>query len=108
MEDREVEGAEEPDHPLARPQHLLPVAEAEAVPLKLVVVAGRDFGKTLALDAGPYRVGKSSDADLELTDPAVSRHHLLVEVLRGGCRFRDEDSTNGAFFNGSRFSVIEA
>jgi two-component system nitrogen regulation response regulator GlnG len=95
------------EDPAASTQTLLPMAAAEAVALKLVVVSGRDFGKTLALEKGAYRVGKSPEADLELTDSAVSRQHLVVEPLRGGCRFRDEGSTNGAFFDGSRFSVIE-
>jgi DNA-binding NtrC family response regulator len=80
---------------------------APSVPLKVVVVSGRDFGKSLILEKGPYRIGKGKDADLELTDPAVSRQHLVLEPLRGGCRFRDDGSRNGSFFGGSRFSVIE-
>jgi DNA-binding NtrC family response regulator len=80
----------------------------DPVPLKLVVVAGRDFGKSLLLERGPYRVGKSPRSDLVLTDPAVSRHHLIVEVLRGGCRIKDERSTNGSFFKGSRFTALDA
>jgi DNA-binding NtrC family response regulator len=78
------------------------------VPLKLVVVSGRDYGKALVLERGPYRVGKSRSSDLVLSDPAVSRHHLKVEVLNGGCRIKDERSTNGSFFQGSRFALLDA
>jgi DNA-binding NtrC family response regulator len=78
------------------------------VALKLAVVSGPEYGKQIALEKGRYRIGKQRDNDLVLSDSAVSRRHLSVEVLRSGCRFRDEDSTNGSFFGGSRFSILEA
>jgi DNA-binding NtrC family response regulator len=93
---------------LARTDHIKIDRMSEAVPLKLVVVSGRDFGKTLALQRGSYRVGKSRRSDLVLTDSSVSREHLLVETLPGGCRFRDQGSTNGSFFGNSRFALLEA
>jgi DNA-binding NtrC family response regulator len=77
------------------------------IELKLVVVSGPDFGKTLVLREGTYRVGKSLGQDLTLTDPAVSREHLRVEVLRTGVRFKDLGSSNGSYCRGMRFEVIE-
>src|SRR5262245_55338940 len=101
-----VEESEE-DEPLPETHALLPAIPSTAAPLKLVVVSGRDFGKSLTLDKEPVFIGKAKEANLELTDPAVSRRHLVVEPLRGGCRFRDEGSKNGSFYGGSRFSVID-
>jgi DNA-binding NtrC family response regulator len=93
---------------VARTDHIKIDRMVEAVPLKLVVVSGRDFGKALALPGGSYRVGKSSGSDLVLSDPSVSREHLLVETIPGGCRFRDPGSTNGCFLGNSRFVLLEA
>jgi two-component system nitrogen regulation response regulator GlnG len=75
--------------------------------VKLVVVSGPDFGKQLVLRDGLYRVGKTAGMDLVLTDPAVSREHLHVEVLHAAVRFKDNKSSNGSFCRGMRFDLVE-
>jgi two-component system nitrogen regulation response regulator GlnG len=42
-----------------------------------------------------------------LTDPAVSREHLAVRVVRQGVRCEDRRSRNGSFCRGMRFAVLE-
>jgi DNA-binding NtrC family response regulator len=83
-------------------------AGGPAPDLKLLVVSGPDFGKELLLDGGgSYRIGKNRSLDLVLTDPAVSREHLQVKLLRHGVRFKDQRSRNGSFCRGMRFEVLE-
>jgi len=91
------------------PTHLLnrEVVGGGALQLKLVVVSGPDFGKELDLEDGVYRIGKTPDSDLVLTDPAVSREHLFAHVLRAAVRFKDNRSRNGSFCKGMRFEVLE-
>ncbi len=78
-------------------------------PLELVlrVVEGPDFGRELVLKAGTYVVGKDPTSDLALTDSAVSRAHLRVEVRANGVRLKDAGSTNGSFCGGMRFDAVE-
>jgi DNA-binding NtrC family response regulator len=71
-------------------------------------VSGPDFGKELVLRQGTYRVGKTANLDLVLTDPAVSREHLHIEVLRTGVKLKDNRSSNGSFCRGMRFEALEA
>ncbi len=88
-------------------EQLTPSAD-EPVPLKLVVVAGPAFGRELVLATGSYRIGKDPANDLVIEDSAISRVHLEVSVLPHGLRVVDNQSTNGSFFEGVRFSQIDA
>ena len=76
--------------------------------LRLVVVAGPDRGKEIALEQGTYTVGKATTCDLVLTDGAVSRKHLELSVLSDGLQIKDLASTNGSYVHGARFDVITA
>jgi two-component system nitrogen regulation response regulator GlnG len=75
-------------------------------PLKLVVVAGPDRGKELAVERGTYVVGKAPSCALMLSDRGVSRAHLELEVLGDGVRARDLGSKNGSFYARSRFTEV--
>ena len=65
------------------------------------VVEGPDVGKELRLERGSAVVGTSSDADLTLTDAAVSRAHLKLVPFTDGIEVTDLDSKNGTFVNES-------
>jgi len=73
--------------------------------LKLTVVEGPDRGAEVVARRGIVRVGSASDADLVLTDSAVSRRHLEIR-LGNELRVTDLRSTNGTKVDGVR--VIEA
>ncbi len=62
---------------------------------RLTVVCGPDAGKTLTLEEGTVLIGKSPDCDLCLSDRAVSRHHLELQVRPDGIHVIDAGSTNG-------------
>lgn len=95
---------------LTAPTDVLNAAKrAQPIALKLVVMTeGFDFGRELALERGTYRVGKGSANELVLADEAISRTHLVLEVLPLGVRVTDNGSTNGSLCDGVRFSSIEA
>lgn len=66
------------------------------------VVEGPDVGKELRLERGSAVVGTSSDADLTLTDAAVSRAHLKLVPFTDGIEVTDLDSKNGTTVAGVR------
>jgi DNA-binding NtrC family response regulator len=74
--------------------------------LRLLVLSGPDQGKQLELARGTYLVGKAPGCALVLSDGAVSRQHLELQVAESGVVVKDLNSTNGSFFGGARFSVV--
>jgi len=64
---------------------------------RLVVVAGRDAGRSVALTATPVTVGRAPDCSLVLRDPDVSRRHVRVTPTVAGTRVTDLGSTNGSW-----------
>ncbi|MGO8992013.1 MAG: GGDEF domain-containing protein [Polyangiaceae bacterium] len=69
----------------------------------LTVLSGIDAGQVLALDGLEHVLGRGTEADLWLEDPAISRAHARV-VRRPDGHFAIEDlgSTNGTFVSGRR------
>jgi diguanylate cyclase (GGDEF)-like protein len=66
-------------------------------------MSGLDAGRVFALDHGDTVVGRDPDADLWVSDPAVSRKHVrLVHDPVGGVVLHDLDSRNGTFVDGER------
>lgn len=66
----------------------------------VAVTDGVDRGKTLRFDASsPTRVlvGQSAACQLRLQDREVSRRHAALEVVSGGIRLTDLESTNGTW-----------
>ncbi|MBI9046979.1 MAG: FHA domain-containing protein [Anaerolineaceae bacterium] len=49
-----------------------------------------------------FSIGRSSDNDIVLDHPLVSRFHALIEKMGARFRLRDLESTNGVFVNGTR------
>jgi two-component system nitrogen regulation response regulator GlnG len=74
--------------------------------ITLLVVSGPDQGKQVTLQPGIHVVGKEPGCALELSDPAVSRAHLEIELGPDGARVRDLESKNGTFFNGARITEL--
>jgi putative nucleotidyltransferase with HDIG domain len=52
----------------------------------------------------PCIIGRSQDADLSFSDPAVSHHHALIKDSSGEIWVEDLGSRNGVFVNGKRIS----
>jgi predicted RNA-binding Zn-ribbon protein involved in translation (DUF1610 family) len=59
--------------------------------------------RTIPVEPGWYKIGRSGSADLVLDDPTVSRRHaLVVRTDEGELRALDDRSLNGLFVNGER------
>ncbi len=63
--------------------------------MRVTVVLGPDQGVTCESDAREISIGTSDGNDLVLTDPAVARHHCVLESTPQGFRLTDLGSTNG-------------
>ncbi|MFC1609442.1 sigma 54-interacting transcriptional regulator [Myxococcota bacterium] len=69
---------------------------------RLDVIEGDDRGATFDLPAGSAIIGTDSTCELTLTDAAVSRRHVRIDVVETGLRVVDLGSTNGTLHLGTR------
>ncbi|MCK5801090.1 MAG: FHA domain-containing protein, partial [Deltaproteobacteria bacterium] len=69
---------------------------------RLKVVEGPSRGVEYVITRPRVRVGSSSESELRLDDPSVSRHHLELRATEKGLALRDLGSTNGTFVGGIR------
>jgi DNA-binding NtrC family response regulator len=69
---------------------------------RLRVTSGPDAGLEQTFDVQTIRVGSRPEADLVLTDPAVSGVHFEIRLGEHGYRLRDLGSTNGTWVAGLR------
>src|SRR5689334_18263736 len=66
------------------------------------VVAGPDRGKQLLVDSPTITIGSDEESAFVLSDPAVSRKHVRLELLATGVRVIDLGSKNGTRVGGAR------
>ena len=52
----------------------------------------------------PITIGRTSESDVELDNPSISREHALVEHEKGRDYLTDNGSTNGTFVNGKKIT----
>ena len=81
-------------------------ADPKGVPLKVVVTSGPDAGREVALHTA-LEIGSDPTLGLHLTDPAVSRKHVLITAGQGRVVVKDLGSRNGTFFGGAKVHEIE-
>ena len=82
-------------------------AAASPTPLDLrVELALADRTVTLTVSEGhpPRVVGRSSEADVALSDPEVSRRHATFQAARGILYLTDLGSRNGTFLQGKKLA----
>jgi two-component system, NtrC family, nitrogen regulation response regulator GlnG len=77
------------------------------VRLKLLVLSGPEAGQSHPLQVGQYRLGKAAPCEILLTDKAISRQHLLLDVREDRVLATDLGSRNGSFCEGMRFTELE-
>ncbi|HEX5659448.1 MAG TPA: sigma 54-interacting transcriptional regulator [Polyangiales bacterium] len=69
---------------------------------RLSVLKGPDEGLALEAAGKLIKLGSSTDNDLVLSDPLVSRRHCEILLTESGFRVRDLSSTNGVLLQGTR------
>src|SRR5262245_54998967 len=71
---------------------------ASPIPL-LIVIAGPARGRSTPVDAS-VSIGRDQQNVLPIADPALSRHHCVIDRGAAGLLLRDLGSKNGVFVNG--------
>ena len=70
-------------------------------PHLMVVEESKSYPRALPA-TGRLLIGRGTEADLQLSEPAASRRHAEIIVESGEVRVRDLDSLNGTPVNGER------
>jgi transcriptional regulator with GAF, ATPase, and Fis domain len=93
-----------------REQDLTLQITTEALPahLRVAVIDGPDSGAVAIIGEGSVLVGSDPAAHLVLTDPAVSRQHVILERAGESVVVRDCGSRNGTFLGGQRVNQAVA
>src|SRR6185369_11296973 len=64
----------------------------------------RYLAHDLELPVGEFVVGRSTDCQLSLDDPLVSRRHAVMRVRKDGVSLQDLGSRNGVTVNGAKIT----
>lgn len=67
----------------------------------LLAVAGPDRGKGTRVDALPAVIGRANDAEIQILDDTVSRHHARLDGDTESLTIEDLGSANGVRLNGN-------
>jgi hypothetical protein len=85
--------------------HELPQDDSLKLPASknavLTIISGPSKGAVHYLKKARVVLGRE-DAEIELKDQEISRHHCLIEVRENYANLKDLDSTNGTFFEEER------
>ena len=73
---------------------------------RFLVVKGPDRGESFSLGETALTLGSGAGSDVLLSDPTVSRRHLVAQPQGQTMVVRDLGSTNGSFVQGSRFQEL--
>jgi transcriptional regulator with PAS, ATPase and Fis domain len=75
---------------------------------RIDVIDGPDKGLGIDLPLTAIVVGTGAECDLKLSDPLVSRVHVMVRAMSSAIVVTDRDSRNGTFLGEIRIREIEA
>jgi S-DNA-T family DNA segregation ATPase FtsK/SpoIIIE len=73
----------------------------------LTVDSGPASGASYELTPGAHVVGREIDCAIQVADPSLSRHHVVVRVVPDGVVVTDAGSTNGTYVDGRRLGPGE-
>lgn len=75
------------------------------MPFQLTISEGREAGKEFVFDQDSVLIGRSTDCDVALFDPGVSRKHCRIFIDGDVYAVEDQGSANGTLVNGSPVST---
>jgi len=68
---------------------------------RLRVMGGAEAGRQFNIEQdGMFVIGRSAEADLQISDPMASRRHCAITLRGSKAYLEDLDSTNGTILNG--------
>ncbi|MBI3742312.1 MAG: FHA domain-containing protein [Chloroflexi bacterium] len=70
--------------------------------MKLVIETGAQAGAEFEITDTVFKIGRGTENQLTLSDPAVSRNHCEIRQTPDGFELRDLKSANGTFVNEQR------
>lgn len=79
--------------------------EVQVQRFRIEVVSGPNRGQLVTSEGDELCIGTAPTNHLVLTDPAVSRHHLVISARPEGFQLRDLGSTSGTLLAGFRVEV---
>ncbi len=82
------------------------IAGAEGVLVVRILSGELKGSEAILLGTEPFVIGSAFDATLRLPDPAVSRKHLQLINHNGSVVAEDLGSTNGSYYEGTKFSKV--
>ncbi|NLS10805.1 DUF3662 and FHA domain-containing protein [Nesterenkonia sp. MY13] len=95
----------DPKAPAAAPSR--PRRQAPAAPARSATASLEYQGNTYPLDGSTTVVGRSSTADITISDTGISRQHLELSMRSSGWIARDLGSTNGSYVDGQELRSAE-
>ena len=75
--------------------------------LRLLITVEGEPARHLPLPDGDHHVGRSSENEIPVSHPSLSRRHAVVRVAFGVVTISDLDSRNGTFLGEKRIREIE-
>ncbi len=79
------------------------ISEGEGrVQATLIVMAGRDIGKTYPIEGHTVYIGRHEDCEIHIDDEEISRRHAKVTLKGFDLYIMDLGSTNGTLLNGEK------
>lgn len=76
--------------------------ESSPLGLMLAVHGGPGAGIVVPLSRGSFRIGRSGDSEILISDAGMSREHARLEVSEANVTITDLDSVNGTSVDGKR------
>jgi len=76
------------------------------VPMRVwtLMLKDRPVHRIVVYEGKPMVIGRTSEADVNLDNPSISRIHAVVELENGQDYLTDTDSTNGTWVNGKKIT----
>jgi pSer/pThr/pTyr-binding forkhead associated (FHA) protein len=73
----------------------------------LMIISGKDSGKSFMLSEGENSVGRDSNSTVTLTDDSVSREHAMIRCMGGHVSVIDLGSTTGTWADGEKMGGVK-
>lgn len=75
------------------------ISRAKRTQPSLVLIAGKPLGKRFPITPPQIIIGRSSDVEVSIDSPNISRRHAVIKVQDSKIILEDLGSTNGTFVN---------